>query len=46
MYREARSGAEIAPRQELKNQYRGVRSPCVCDPNGVTLYFFSERKAE
>ena len=28
--------------QELKDQSWGHRSFCVCDPNGLTIYFFSE----
>ncbi len=29
-------------KQELKDQDWGHRSFCVCDPNGLTLYFFRE----
>lgn len=31
--------------QELKDQAWGHRSFCVRDPNGLTLYFFSEKRA-
>lgn len=30
--------------EELKDQAWGHRSFCVRDPNGLTIYFFSERK--
>lgn len=33
-------------KQELKDQAWGHRSFCVCDPNGLTLYFFRETGRE
>jgi catechol 2,3-dioxygenase-like lactoylglutathione lyase family enzyme len=30
-------------KQELKDQGWGHRSFCICDPNGITLYFFQDQ---
>jgi uncharacterized glyoxalase superfamily protein PhnB len=33
-------------KQELTDQSWGHRSFCVCDPNGLTLYFFRKSASE
>lgn len=37
------AGRGIALQQDLTDQPWGHRSFCVCEPNGLTLYFFSPR---
>lgn len=37
---------QLPIQQELRDQTWGHRSFCVQDPNGLTLYFFSEKKED